>query len=300
MEKLQLEYLNPQIALGYDFYMSPKLIYDHEAFSRLDYGSKHLYCRMLSRASLSARNASKFTDNEGRLYIIYTVEQVMKDMWCSEPTAIKMLKQLENIGLIERKRQGQGKPSITYVKDFASVKFLNLKSLRSGTKNLLGQDLKDFKPSNNNLSEKNLSEINPINQRPEIKEERLIDRIDDDTHEVYEELVKSNIDYDVLKTDIGQRDGEILDEIVGTIVETVSSKKEVIRVNGEEKPTNVVKGQLLKLDIDHINYVMDCLKKNTTKVHNIKAYVLTTLYNAPNTISNYYQQAVNYDFRSSG
>jgi len=82
---------------------------------------------MLSRASLSATNADDFTDDAGRLYIIYTIEQVMADMRCSTKTAVKMVKQLDDIGLIEKKRQGQGKPSILYVKDFNTVQFLNCK-----------------------------------------------------------------------------------------------------------------------------------------------------------------------------
>lgn len=123
MEKLRLSRLKPASARQYDFYLIPKLLINHEAFNGIDYGAKLLYSLMLSRASLSATNMQDFTDENGDLYIIYTVEQVIVDMCCSKPTAIKMLKQLDDIGLIERKRQGQGKPSITYVNDFASVDF---------------------------------------------------------------------------------------------------------------------------------------------------------------------------------
>ena len=314
--KLNLEYLCPQTALGYDFYMSPKLLYDHEAFDGLDYGAKHLYCRMLSRAGLSAKNADEFTDELGRLYIIYTIEQVMKDMRCSEPTAVKMLKQLDNFGLIEKKRRGQGKPSFIYVKDFASVQFLNLKNLSSETKKDEVQNLKNFKGSYNNLSYNNLTYINPINQSAEPHQntakdkKRLMDTIGESEYSEYEELIKENIHYDMLVDEVfehpetGERhkpyNKGVLDEMVFVILDTVCSKKDVIRVGGEEKPAAIVKNQLLKLDSQHIGYVYSCLQGNTSKVYNIRSYLLTALYNAPSSMNSYYRQEVNHDLFGRG
>lgn len=121
MERLNLEYLRPQSARRYNFYSIPKLLIDHPGFDELDYGAKLLYGLILNRASLSAEHSEEFTDCQGRLYIVYTVEQVMEDIRCARATAVKLLKQLTEIGLIEKKRQGQGKPTLIYVKDFASV-----------------------------------------------------------------------------------------------------------------------------------------------------------------------------------
>lgn len=152
MEKLQLEYLKPQTAARYDFYLIPKLIIDHEAFDGIDYGAKLLYSLMLSRASLSATNAQDFTDEGGNLYIIYTVEQVMENMRCSNKTAIKMIKQLDDIGLIEKKRQGQGKPSIIYVKDFATVHFKKCKKYISRSEDSTLQEVHNLHPSYNDFN----------------------------------------------------------------------------------------------------------------------------------------------------
>jgi len=123
MEKLNLEYLKVNSAKAYNFYLLPKELIDNPVFDGIDYGSKILYSLMLNRASLSAVNAVDFMDKNGNLYIIYTIEQVMADMRCSDKTALKMLKQLDDIGLIEKCRRGQGKPSIIYVKDFSTVDF---------------------------------------------------------------------------------------------------------------------------------------------------------------------------------
>ncbi len=120
MEKLNLEFIKPQQARVYNFYMIPKMIVTHTAFNGLDYGSKLLYGIMLSKASLSAQNGN-YIDVNGNLYIIYTINQVMDDMNCCRSTAVKMLNQLENIGLIIKKKRGQGIPTLIYVMDCSGV-----------------------------------------------------------------------------------------------------------------------------------------------------------------------------------
>ena len=117
-------------------------------------------------------------------------------------------------------------------------------------------------------------------------------------YEKYTEVVKSNIDYDYLRSTASRP--EIIDEMLEVIVETVCSSKDTVRVSGEDKPQEHVKGRLLKLAFTHIEYVLECLMANTTKVHNAKAYLLTTLYNAPSSMANYYQQEVNYDLHGGG
>lgn len=95
-------------------------------------------------------------------------------------------------------------------------------------------------------------------------------------------------------------DREILMEILELLVETVTSRKKFLRICGEEKPKEVVKSRLMKLDSMHIQYVMECLKSNTTQVRNIKQYLLATLYNAPTTIDSYYAAQVRHDFGWGG
>lgn len=87
----------------------------------------------------------------------------------------------------------------------------------------------------------------------------------------------------------------MVDEIVNLLVETVSIERESIRIGGADHPYQLVKNRFLKLEAEHVRYVIDCLKKNTTQVDNIRAYLLTALYNAPGTIDSYYQARVNHD-----
>ncbi len=117
--------------------------------------------------------------------------------------------------------------------------------------------------------------------------------------ESYRELILENIEYDYLK----QRDGfyqDELDEIVELMVETVCAKRKTTRIAGADFPHEVVRSRFLKLDSSHIEFVMDCLHKNTTEVRNIKQYLLTVLFNAPSTMSNSYTAQVNHDMNAGG
>ena len=110
----------------------------------------------------------------------------------------------------------------------------------------------------------------------------------------YRELLEENIDLEYLRYN-GHAEDDLLDEIMDLLTDTVTSKKPTIRIGGEDLPTEVVRSRLLKLDASHVEYVLDSLLQNTTKVRNIRAYLLTTLYNAPTTLSSYYTALVNHD-----
>ena len=112
--------------------------------------------------------------------------------------------------------------------------------------------------------------------------------------DAYRELIRENIRYDAFVQE-HPWDVEQLDEMVELMVEAVCSKREAIRVAGNDLPQEVVKSRLLKLDDCHIRFVFDCLNHNTTRIRNIKQYLLTTLYNAPVTMGNYYSSQVNHD-----
>ncbi len=103
-----------------------------------------------------------------------------------------------------------------------------------------------------------------------------------------------NIEYDCLKQRFGTY-REDLDEIVELLVETVCAKRKTTRIAGADFPHEVVRSRFLKLDSSHIEFVMDCLQKNTTEVRNMKQYLLTVLFNAPTTMSNHYTSQVNHD-----
>ena len=110
----------------------------------------------------------------------------------------------------------------------------------------------------------------------------------------YQEIIAQNISYDLLRQEYPHQQ-EQLEEILEILVETVCTTRQTVRVAGDNFPTEVVKGRLMKLTAEHIRFVLGCLSRNTTKIRNIRQYLLTTLYNAPTTIDNYYAAMVSHD-----
>lgn len=133
------------------------------------------------------------------------------------------------------------------------------------------------------------------NGRAEI--DGLIDsNTDAEKYKAYEELIKRNIEYDILKTRYGIGDREILDEIVAIMAETVAFNHNYIKINGNDMPAEIVKSRFLKIDSQDIEYIISTFSKNTSKIYNIRSYLLSTIYNAKNTINSYYQAEVRHDF----
>ena len=119
----------------------------------------------------------------------------------------------------------------------------------------------------------------------------------DDAYRVYEEIVKDNICYDILKQNMPY-DHDRIDEIVDLILETVCTRRRTIRIAGDDYPADLVKSKFMKLDSEHIRFVLDCMRENTTKIRNIKQYLRAALFNAPSTIGNYYTSLVAHDMAS--
>jgi len=162
--------------------------------------------------------------------------------------------------------------------------------------------------SSKDKSKKDLSitEVsNPIQSNPQPltgENERTRSRIGTDgmgARETYREIVLENIEYDILIQN-RKMDRDMLDEIAELIVDTVCSARQTIHIAGDDYPAEVVKSRFLKLDSSHVQYVMDCMKDNTTYVRNIKKYLLAALYNAPSTINSYYSSLVQHDMYGDG
>ena len=128
-----------------------------------------------------------------------------------------------------------------------------------------------------------------------------MDRMDERSE--YEEIIKENLDYNILCQD-PKFDKDRFREIMDIMLDAVCSTAPTIRINGEDMPQQVVKSRFLKLNSSHIEYVLEAMNKNPSDIRNIRAYLLTALYNASLTIDNYYSALVNYDFygqdRSAG
>ena len=281
----------------FSFIRIPTVLFSQEQFKNISPEAKVLYGILLKRMDLSAKNG--WFDDQGRVYIICTLEEIMETLNCGNQKAGKLMDELEGkIGLIERKRQGLGKPNLIYVKNFicpvdkvdnsAPSHFLKCENHTSGDVKITLQEVRKSHGSNtdNNDTDNRYTE-NPI--YPGRDEEEMRTRM------ICESFFEDQIEYDYL-LDQYPYERETIRGILDLLVDTYCSKRKYIRVAGDDKPADVVKSQIAKLNSSHIQYVMDCLKENTTDVRNIKQYLLAALYNAPTTISPYYQAKVNYDF----
>ena len=321
---LQLDYYYGIEAEQFSFYRVPRLLIKDERFKKLSSDAKLLYGLMLDRMSLSMKN--EWFDEDNRAYIIYTIDSIMEDLGCGKEKAVKVLAELDSvkgIGLVEKVRRGLGKPDIIYVKNFASLAE-NVDEKKSGNTDKITEVGKsDFKKSENrtsrspeiepqevgesnpnytnyNQTDLNYTEesyINPIIQSDSGKKDTM-DVMDD--VQTYIELIKENISYDHHMHYDGYGKRELYDELFQVICEVVCVKRPTIRVAGEEYPYELVKSRFLKLESSHLEYVIGCMQNTTTKITNIKAYMVTALYNAPTTISHFYQQEVQHDMYGGG
>lgn len=274
------------------FYRIPKLLFQLDEFANLSLDAKLMYGLLLDRVGISTSNG--WTDEEGRVYIIFTIEETSKMLGCSPKKAVLIFKELVDYGLVEKKRQGLGKPSLIYVKNFlgdrSELQFLNGKKVNSGEVNSTIQEVSKGQCNNTNINNTEYINNNSI---------RISEDVDNrneamEMRSSYKSLVLDNIQYGSLLTTFPY-DRELLDQIVELMVDVICSNAKTIRVGGDDKPCQVVKSVFSKLTYEHVTYVIDGLNENTTKIRNMRQYLIAALYNASLTISAHYSALYNYD-----
>lgn len=324
--KIEFGYFHDYESEQFAFYRIPKVLFTDEYFRNLSSDAKVLYGLMLDRMALSIRN--NWVDNEGKVYIIFTLEQVMGYMNCGKDKGVKILAELDTdkgIGLIERVKKGLGKPTIIYVKSFVyrKEKVLDLaendnrsqevgkaevkssEKPKSGVRKNRSTEVGKTDPNNTNYNYTDISNTDRSNtdliNLSDSSEQQSMDLMEEmKLFQMNTALVKRNIEYDCLVQRCRLGEQQQLDEIVALIVETISIERENITISGVKYPYQFVKSRLLLLEESHIEYVLDCLHENTREVKNIKAYLLTCLMNSITTIGNYYQAKVNHDMYGGG
>ncbi|HKM35004.1 MAG TPA: DUF6017 domain-containing protein [Lachnospiraceae bacterium] len=306
-EKITYSYYTGAQASQTAFYRLPRALYEKEYFRGLSNDAKTLYALMLDRMSLSLAN--DWLDAEGRVYINYSLESIMETLGCGKTKAVALLKELDSetgIGLIEKKNMGIAKATVFYVKNFMleDEEREEVDNSVSRVQKTNSQEDIEFKNRTRTCSENepdrvqnlNLNKTN-INKTDFNKTNPIlsINHTDEmDEMEIYSQIIKENIEYDCL-LERHPYDKEMVEGIYDLILEMVLSKSKEITIAGSVYPNNLVKSKFLKINFSQVEYVIDCLGKNTTKVHNIKSYLLTSLFNAGSTISGYYKAEVNYD-----
>ena len=286
-------FYGPQ-AEQFAFYRIPKALFTDPAFRSISTDAKVLYGLLLDRMSLSARN--DWLDDAGRVYIIFTVEEVMDALCCADNKATRLLRELEGVGLIERKRRGLGKPSFVYVKNFVDVPEQRLQNRENHDSVAAQTATLEAPKSRCNKTDKNYTD--PSKTDPFLSDVAAGTETEGkDNRTLYQKYFARQLGFEALIA--GHPDEEdMLREMLELLVDTVCSKRRFIRIAGDDKPAEVVKAQLMKLNGDHLRFVLMCLKENTTQVRNMRQYLLATLYNAPMTMHSSYAARVQHDFKT--
>lgn len=308
------DYIYGMEAEQYSFVRVPKILLEHKCFQGISAEAKLLYGILLDRMCISVRNGWK--DSLNRIYIIYTIEEIMRNMNCGNKKACQLLDELEDkAGLIERKRQGLGKPNLIYVKNFIRFvdkfgerHFLKCQNDISGSVETTSLEVLNGNAINTDNNETDSNKTDMIRILPSFREEEHSDEArrneakgSDDAgfeEEQYREYFFNKLEMSLLMERYPMQK-DTLASILELLIEVCSSKKKTIRVAGDDRPAQVVKARLMRLTAEHIAYVLRGLNENTTKVRDTKAYMLTTLYNSPVSIDTYYQLLVNHDMYGS-
>ena len=282
---MDFDYLYGEQSESYTFYRTPKVFFTDERFRGLSSDAKILYGILLDRVEMSRKNG--WIDDENRVFVYMTINSIEESIGRCHQTACKLLNELEEFGLLERRKQGQGKPDRIYVKNFILVWNSYLKKYENHTPEsmkIIPQEVCKSYPNNNNKNNNKINDNNPI----------LSEDKDTDDREIYREILYDQMDIDSLY-DKYPLQRETIDTVIELMLDTICTKRKYIRIAGDDKPSQVVKSQFCKLNSSHMEYILECLNQNSADVRNIKQYMLATIYNAPITINSYYQQMVNHD-----
>lgn len=259
------------------FYRIPKALFSNR-YKNISTDSKLLYGLLLDRVGLSKQNG--WVDDNNRVFIFYTLETLIDDMVCGHTKACKLFSELEKSDLIERKKQGFGKPDKIYVKRLESAEVLTSEKRNSCVPQ---NGTPDFRKAEANKNEINNNKNSNINLS--ISDDGLIEHF------------KENTDYNILITDERYKyKKDRIDEILSVMADSLLSLNDTVKIGENIYPKETVKKRFESINMFHIEYILECIEKNAANIANIRSYLLTTIFNAPTSMDNYYYSEVKKDF----
>lgn len=302
---------------SYSFYRIPKILFTNPVFDVLSTDAKLLYGILLDRMQLSIKNG--WMDREdGKVFIYYPIEKIMDALTCGNKKAGHLLAELDDrrgIGLITRVHQGLGKPDKIYVHKcmLPGMQKPKCREDPSGAEKT-GPDVLDGQVQRCHLDMSGDVEFasQDMSKAPSNKtDENDTDNYDTEypsfasgseekrnpkqsEYESYRAYFEEQCNMTYLR-ESNPYYVDLLDEMLELMTEVCSSEKDTIRVGGEDRPIQIVKSRFMKLDQEHLQFALNCFLENTTKIRNIRQYLLTILFNAPVTIGSYYSALVRHD-----
>ena len=303
----------------FTFYRMPKVLITDDYFKKISCEAKLLYGLLLDRAGLSKKR--KWIDEKNRLYVYLKNEEAMEMLNVGKNKAVAIFKELEDIELIIRKKQGQGKPTRIYVMNFAEVledasdmqtsyektekEVLTPENQTSEKNNIekevltpKNQTSKSLKMGSHpfyieNKTEKSKTNLSINQEKREVRQKSdVIDGIDYNAHKC---VAMEQIDFNRLS---GEYSLERIAEIVELIAFVYSTPQSSLPIGGAQTDIQLVRERFSQLEYEHIQYVLDCVSQAQTKISNRRNYLLTCLFSAPITIDGYYANQVAHDMSS--
>ena len=311
---IKFSYYYGKEADQYSFFKIPKILYTDSIFKTLSSDAKVLYAILLDRMSLSMKNG--WLDEENKVFIIFTIDEIEETMNIGRNKAINIMKEIQDFGLIEKKRRGLGKPNIIYVKSFLVETIEENRtmeedknedrSLNDKVQEVSKANLQKFeKQTSRNLKNKpqevsktncNKTNINKTKKSDtDISKTTSIDKTGCKRKSKkgeggqVEKIIKQNISYfDFMDRDSPTR--ENIDFIVEIMVDAVESKRD-LKINQTWISYEKIKEKFLSIKKEHIEYILSVLRENTSKITHFRAYLLSIIYNAPINIIYYNKQS---------
>ena len=231
------DYFYGQSGEMFSYFRVPKILFRDIKFKDLSTDAKTLYGILLDRMGLSVKNG--WLDEQGRVYIIFPVQEVMDALGCADNKATKLFRELEKFGLIERKRRGLGKPNLIYVKNFTDPRFRNREKNGSGAADSAQQETAKSRGNKTEWNKTEGSEPDPFSSDAE-------DEPDERTR--LEEYFSQSLEVDLLLR-LCPDDEDTIYQIVDLLVDTCSTKRKLLRVAGDDKPAEVMRSRFMKLNV---------------------------------------------------
>ena len=231
------DYFYGQSGEMFSYFRVPQILFRDIKFKDLSTDAKTLYGILLDRMGLSVKNG--WLDEQGRVYIIFPVQEVMDALGCADNKATKLFRELEKFGLIERKRRGLGKPNLIYVKNFADPRFRNREKNGSGAADSAQQETAKSRGNKTEWNKTEGSEPDPFSSDAE-------DESDERTR--LEAYFMQSLEVDLLLR-VCPDEEDTIHQIVNLLVDTCSSKRRMLRVAGDDKPAEVVRSRFMKLNV---------------------------------------------------
>ena len=254
---------------NFPFIKYPRALIDSPMFSDISVESRTLLALLLDRLGVSKLNSDRFTDKNGEIFVIFTIDEACRKLGCGRTKVLRLFRELEEYGMILRERNNRCKPYEIIITKYA-FDILKQDLAKSQNETSRSHEIKPHEVSKSNPNYNNKNNNNYSYNQSSIS-----------GFERTEDEIREQIEYECIVCD---KNRALLDEIVMIIFDVLNGTSPTVRVGKDDMPRGAVIARFCKLDSEHIYFVMSNIENPSVEVKNIKSYLITMLYNAPATI----------------